>query len=974
MVLFDPLSKFPEARVRRPLFPYAVVGLASAALFSACEDGTDILVIDEPSSTILVETNADEGDGSLRAALETASSDPAVNSIQVEPGLGTLSLSATLDYTGTQDLRIVGNGLVLDGGSCGCDLLASSGGADLDLLDLTLRSGRTGLRVMVPANGTEAVSTRLVRVTVENNDEFGVFVGETGAGGPAGVAVELVSTVVRQNGFAQGATDLDGVRVEEAGAGGITFSARASDIQDNAGDGVDLREAGLGDLVADIQDSSFDGNGEEPQSTSEVEDGFDASETGVGSLDVRILNTTARNNYQQGIALSESGAGDLRSTFTRLTTEENRGDNIFLIEDMDAQGGAVPGAGGIIATFTEVLAQEADDDGAQIQEIGAGDLNVQIQDGDFSGNSDDGLNVIQEGTGQGHLHLVRVVTDGNGGLPVTSEGTTVTEGEDQTTTVRVRNAEDEGFGTFRSALELASEDPAVSTILFEAGVGAIEIDSSLEYSGTQALHISGNQAIVDGEDCNCDALVVSGGGDLTIENLTIRNATGSGIFMEIPADATDLVTVTFDKVGIRGNGLHGFHLDDLADGNGAGANSAAGILLDFKEVTIEGNGFRQDVTDRDGLRVEEGGSGGIEFRAESTFILGNAGDGVELKESGLGEVVVDVRLSRIDSNGSQPQNPDNLEDGLDIHETGPGAVRLDVRGLDLTASSIADNGDLGIQIREEGSGDVIMNLDRVLADGNGSGLMGVMEDADSQNQGTEGNGSLDLTLNQVVTEEAGEDAIHLEEFGIGYLLVGARGVTASNNGGDGLYVQENGVGDLLLEIRDSFFDNNGTILRDPDDPGTGIQAEEKGAGLVDVRVVDSSISGNPAGGIDAQEEGSGDLRGTLTAVDLLNNGRNNVRLVEDLDAVVGTGSGSLYLAFTGIEASGAGEDGVNLAEYGQGNLTGQIALSTIRRNVGDGIDALQSGLGFGQLNLVSVDISQNSNEATRVEGVTITGG
>jgi len=962
--------------VRRPLYLYALVGLASGAFLAACEDGTDILLIEEPSSTLLVETNADEGEGTLRAALETASSDPEVNSIQVEPGLGTLSLSSSLEYSGNQALRIVGNGLVVDGSGCGCDLLISSGGGDLELLDLTLTSGRVGLLVSVPGSAANVVSTRLTRVTAEDNGGHGVYVMEAGSGGSAGIRVELASSMVRRNGFGQGTTDQDGVRVEEKGEGNLVFVAAGFEALENSGDGVDLREEGGGDLVADVQDSSFDENGEEPQSTAEVEDGFDAWEQGPGSLDVRILNGTAVGNYEQGVELTESGAGDLRASLTRLTATDNRGDNILLREDLDAQAGTLPGAGGIIATLTEVLAQDADDDGAQIQEFGAGDLNVQVQDGDFSDNADDGLSVLQDGTGHGRLHLVRVVTERNGGLPITSRGTAVTEGDDQTTTVRVRSTEDTGFGTLRAALELANEDPGVSTILFETGIGVIEIDNSLEYTGSQDLRIVGSQAVVDGEGCDCDALVVSGGGDLTLEKLVIRNAEGNGIFMEIPADATDLVTVTLREVGIRDNGLHGFHIDDLADENGTGGNSAAGILLDFRDVSIQANGFRQDITDRDGLRVEEGGSGGIELRAERTFILGNAGDGVELKETGLGEVVVDIRLSRIDNNGSQPQNPDNLEDGLDIREAGPGAVRLDIRGLDLTATSIEGNGNRGIRIREEGSGDVMGNLDRILASGNGNGLIFAVEDADSQGNATGGSGCLDITFNQVVTEEGERDGVHLEEFGLGYLSVTARGLDASLNGGDGLWARENGVGDLLIEVRDSFFDSNGQIVWDPDDLGAGMQLLENGAGVLDVRLVETSLSQNPDGGLDAEEEGSGDLRGTLTAVEAVGNGQSNVRLVEDADASMGTvtGSGSLYVAFTELTSTGSLSDGVHLAEYSEGDFTGQITLSAIRGNRGDGIDATQGGVGTGQLHLVSVDLSGNSGEGVVTEGVTVTGG
>jgi hypothetical protein len=984
-----------EAHVRRALLLSALMAVGAAA---ACEDGADILIIDEPSSTLLVENNDDEGEGSLRAALEAASADPAVNSIQVGTGLGTVSIASSLEYTGDQPLRIVGNGLVIDGGGCGCDLLVASGGADLDLFDLTLKNGNRGLSVPVPGSVTGRMVVRLVRVTVEDNDGHGVYVGEGAGGSAASLQVEMVSSTVRRNGYADGSPDLDGIRVEESGEGELTFVARDLAATDNAGDGVDLREAGTGGLVVETQESSFDGNGEQPQDPTEPEDGFDASEAGSGSLDARIIASSASENLDQGIELTESGAGDLRATLSEVDALSNRGDNILFQEDFDALGGAVPGAGGIIATMTDVTAQEADDDGAQLDEFGAGDLTVQVQNGDFSDNEDDGLSVTQAGTGIGRLHLVNVVTEGNGGLPVDSEGTAVTEGNDQTTTVRVRNDDDSGFGSFRAALDAATADPSVTTIVFEAGVGLIEISRSLEFGGTQDLLISGGGAAVDGEDCACDAFVLTGGGDLIIEELSFLNASGNGVtksgggdltlreliiedvqgtgvFMDVPSTATGLVTVILDQANIQDSGLHGLHVDDLSDGGGGGTggNSAAGILLEMNSAVIRGNGFRQDVTDRDGVRIEEGGSGDIEVRITGSTVVENAGDGLELKESGLGEVDVDIRLGFLDSNGSQPQNPDRLEDGLDIQEAGPGDVRLVVWGEGTSAASVRNNSDLGFQITEEGSGSVLTDLDLVVATGNGSGMLEVTEDTDAEEAPTEGSGGITAEFNEVFAGASGEDGIRLTEYGVGDLRFTAHGLDSSDNGGDGLWMDEDGIGALAVDIRNSFFDDNGRVPLDPDDLGAGVQGMEAGSGSVDVHIVNTSMLRNPTDGLELTESGSGDLRSTLSAVTASSNRWDNVRLVEDLDALdqVAGGSGSLFLAATQLTANSAQRDGVQLVEIGFGNLTGQIAASQIRNNGDNGVDASQDGDGSGQLQLVDVTFGGNFGGDVALLGVTV---
>ena len=1126
--------------------------LAATLTLSACEDGSDILIIDEPSSTLLVENNADEGEGSLRAALETASSDPEVNSIQVTAGVGTVTLTGSLEYTGSQALRIVGNGVVLDGSGCACDVLVSTGGADLDLFDVTLKEGNHGLRMQVPEGTTDEVSLRLVRVTTEDNQGHGIYVSEAGSGTAAGLRVEFVTVTARRNGFAEGTEDLDGIRVDEAGDGTLTFLAGNVEATENAGDGVELNEAGNGHLVADVQDSSFDDNGEQPQSPSAPEDGFDAGEAGAGSLDVRLLSSTANGNHEQGVELTESGAGDLRATLTGLQASENGGDNLQLTEDEDARGGSVPGAGGITATLSDVTAQDAEDDGAQIEELGAGDVNAQIQDADFSDNAGDGLTVSQGGTGRGQLLLVRVVTDGNGGLPLASEGTSVTEGSDQTTTARVRTDEDEGFGSFRSALELATEDDGISTILFESGIGTIDITRALEFGGSQDLLIRGAGAVVDAEDADGDAFQVTGSGSLTLEELSLRNAPGNGITvtgggdltlrrlavrdveghgvaMDVPSEAEDLVTVTLDEAVILDNGLHGVWIDDLADagGGGTGANSAAGLLLVLEGATVQGNGFRQDVTDRGGIRMEEGGSGGVEIRMTDSQVASNAGDGVGVREEGLGGIVLDLLRSTVDGNGSQPQNPDELEDGLDLAEVGPGGVSVEFKGTEARTASLQNNGDMGLEITEEGSGNVVLELTRLLATGNGTGSMAVTEDTDAEGEPTEGAGSLTATLATVTAGQSGEEGIRLTEHGVGDLSLTARGLSSSDNGSDGLRVRELGIGNLTLDVKDSFFDGNGrqpvnpeeledgveiaergpgtlqvelentsvqnnggtgmeiteegsgdvitdlsvipatgndggtlyvvedadaegdpeggsgglTVTLDqvtggqtdgdgvtlkelgagdlsltartldasdngarglaveetgegkltvdvqdsffddngalatgPEDPSDGVEIREGEDGTADVRFLNTSASRNAGDGLDAVEDGVGDLRGTLTVLTATSNGQDNVRLAEDADedGEVGSGEGALYLAFTELTATGAAGDGVRLAEYQDGNLTGQMAQSSIGGNGDNGIDASQAGDGEGQLQLVDVTVSGNVGENVATEGVTVT--
>lgn len=813
---------------------FLVLTIALTTVFAACEDGTDILVIDESGSVYLVSNNADEGEGSLRAALEAANTDPAVNTIQVEAGVGTIALASALTYSGEQSLRILGNGVVIDGSECVCDLLVAPGGADLDLVDLTLANGENGLRVAVPSSRSGNVGIRLIGVRVENNGLHGVWVDDGDAA--AGLDVEIISSFILGNGFIQGASDYDGVRVEEGGAGTLTFVTRDTEAGDNAGDGVDLREAGTGDLYIDVRDSDFGNNGEQPQNLDAPEDGFDAREVGSGSIDVRFVSSTASGNHARGVFLAEEGAGDIRGALTGVVASDNGAANLLLREDADAEGGAVPGAGGISVTFSQVTAEGSGEDGARIEELGAGDLVAQIQDSDFSDNDGDGLGVIQGGTGKGTLHLVRVNTDGNGGSPVSTEGTFVTDGDDQTTTVLVRNNEDTGFGSLRAALEMANLDEGIVHLLFEPGIAAIRLKSTLEYTGSQDLQITAEGALVDAEDCECDALVVSGsgnltvsglsfedaaengllvtgGGDLTLRNLLLRNMEGNGLLMDVHEDAEGVVTVILDGVLVENNGLHGVFIDDLAPvfGPGTGASSAAGILLRVEGSTIQQNGYRQDVTDRDGVRIDEGGLGDIEVQITDSGILNNAGDGVELNEEDLGAIQTDILGSQINTNGRQPQNPDDLEDGLDISELGPGDVRVWIR-----ESFVRDNFARGFGLEESGSGDVWVTLEVVSATGNDERNLTIIEDLDARSEIVLGSGSLLLSFTQVTVTGGGVGGIVLEENGVGNLTGQLIDSTVRQNAGIGIHATQTPTGSGQLQLVRVFMSQNtgGNLVTD----------------------------------------------------------------------------------------------------------------------------------------------------------------
>lgn len=375
-------------------------------------------------SAARVTSELDGGAGSLREAVMAANADPSITVIRLANGVGTISLSSPLVYSGAQPLRIDGAGAVVDASGCDCDAFVADGGGDLVLRRLTIRdAGRSGVVVRVPGSASGTIQVRLHEVTLQGNGLFGLHVDDQTVGSPAGVRLELQDTRVLANGFRPGFEDFDGVRVDEGGDGGIELVAQRVTASDNAADGLELDERGPGHVLAHVRRSGFDGNGAQPQTDPadpDLEDGFDIDEADAGSIDARFVQVTANGNYDEGIDLDEEGTGDILLAMSRVDASTNRDENLKLTEDEDELAG-----GSIRFQLENVTAAGSLDDGIQLEEFGPGDLEGRIVRSLVADNGDDGIDLEQADAGGGTVRLQAVTLTGNGGDEVNADGVQV---------------------------------------------------------------------------------------------------------------------------------------------------------------------------------------------------------------------------------------------------------------------------------------------------------------------------------------------------------------------------------------------------------------------------------------------------------------------------------------------------------------------------------------------------------------------
>ena len=377
-----------------------------------------------PAARTAVVTNGNNsGPGSFRAAVNEASGDSGITTIRFRGSVDVVALQQTVIFTGAQDLTIAGTGATLDGANIASGpAFLATGGGDLTVFNLTVRNAPgEGLAIEVPSSATGTVRVELINLDVLNNGGHGVLVndqddptgdpnGTATTGSPASVDVRVVSTLFKDNGFTEGLSDLDGLRVNEGGPGDLSITLFFSRSEDNGADGIEADERGSGDVHVEMFGSVVTGNGE--HDPSDLDDGFDIDENQEGSIVGHILLSSANDNFEEGFDFNENHAGDLRVDMLLVEASRNGEEGIDYEEDDD-----FPGGGDLVTRITLVTANEngGGDAGLKIREKGVGDLDVTLTHAEASGNETSGMSIREDANGRLVASITRATTTNNDG-------------------------------------------------------------------------------------------------------------------------------------------------------------------------------------------------------------------------------------------------------------------------------------------------------------------------------------------------------------------------------------------------------------------------------------------------------------------------------------------------------------------------------------------------------------------------------
>lgn len=413
------------------------------------------LALPASAHTARVTNGNDSGPGSLRAALESGRSP-----IVIWNHVGDIEIGDGLVWASRKDLVIRGTGQTitdLDGSASGA-LLTVSRGADTSIqrlgfqgpggFDIANKGGASGIDIAVPADAKGTVKVDLEKVSIADVGLHGLHVDDLTNASRASIALRVHRVTVSNSGI--GGFDQDGIRVDEAGKGSISFRSIASDFDRAGADGVELDERGAGDVRADVKHTDFTHNGnycsfrfeaaeiegllgDQVEEVSELEaiiaataldtfltlfdaneeecleivpdddlleiaididDAFDIDEADHGSISSKVAGGSLIGNEDEGLDYDEAGPGGISGRVEGTLAADNT-DEAIKFSELDE--------GHLDAKVSRVSAAGQD---LEFEEFGDGSLHSSIRRSTF-----DDISLVEEDAGSSRNGIARSTVD-----------------------------------------------------------------------------------------------------------------------------------------------------------------------------------------------------------------------------------------------------------------------------------------------------------------------------------------------------------------------------------------------------------------------------------------------------------------------------------------------------------------------------------------------------------------------------------
>lgn len=432
------------------------------------------------AENIIVNSSADAGSGSLRAALMTAASSKEPTTITIET-TEDISLKSGLSYEGSSPLTVAGKGqnVKID---TDATILAIHGSNHVSIQGLALQGPAgwsienrskadkpmSGLEVRSGTGQKSDLVVDLRDFSVSGVSGHGVHVSDCAMGSDckdkgASISVSVFAKNVRVENTGHGRYNADGLRVDEYGEGDLTFTSLNSDFIKNGADGVELREADNGNVILNQSGGRVEANGTycntdiiEPTLPNPVEAEFKEGEMMPASLPKKTTPSADDGCIEFEVDLYDDGSVEAYE---------------FEIDVEDGLDIVEKGKGSVYITMTDVSVHANDDEGLDFDEYDAGDIIGTFVANSFTDNADDGLKLSERDAGKTVAYIDGGHAKGNGdtGYLVEEEGA----GDLYTMISNVKTSENDGAG-----IEAVQEDDGTgSAILVDVDAAdGIELD------------------------------------------------------------------------------------------------------------------------------------------------------------------------------------------------------------------------------------------------------------------------------------------------------------------------------------------------------------------------------------------------------------------------------------------------------------------------------------------------------------------
>ena len=859
----------------------------------------------------------------------------------------------------------------------------------------TVAGGNNG--ILANAQGTGNIQVTTNAVTGTNGAGIYAVIGVPIAGAPQGIVSTITSTAdidITANGIVQGGQD--GILAVNTGTGNLSIVAQDDVLADTMSTGpfgtgsFGIRATANGDVTVDVQGDTTGGLA-----------GILA--TSNGGLNITATNATGTNAGSAGIiGYNSLGTGQIGtdSNITATGTVSGGAVGVFVIHN---------GAGALTIDVGSAISTNAPG-------VGTGNIGINAANGQGSDFS-----ITSTGSAAGDLGGIRAINGGFGALTIDSNDVASLNGNG------IYAANQVILGDPRLISGPGGTDlTIISTGMIAAGDNGIYAHNT----GSGATSISVNQIISGDIGIRVENGISNyffGPGQPYTTGGTSLDVTATG---DIVAGSDGILAINYGtgplsievaNIGAGARGVlavdRGTGLTINANGNIVAADEGIHAVNNGTGATVITLGSTATITSQNStgiLASSSNAASSITVQGMSGDIVG-ATDGLDIDTMGA-----DIFIDNLDSvTGNAGDGIDAVSGGGNITITSVDTI-LGTGGNGILAA--AGTGDISIQgsglvggITGTGSGDITID-GTTFSGANGGGILAVTDgeiniggisangDINSVNAdgvhaqgGNSGGITVDSSANNVT---GGRNGIFVQNLGAGAVTVSATDVTGTN--GTAIQVT-NGVrfGMPTPPMRagtDIVITTTGQVVGGT----TGIQAFNRGTGVVNISA--NSVTGNGfyGAGIYAANYGagvsinaSGAVTGADTGINASNRGTGSVDInvvdvtgnrrsglvvsnrssgtsVFDGDSISVTSTGSIVGGSRGLGvfAYGSGLTSIDVVNVSSSNNFGAIALEarSLRGGIdisvsGDvtgasGIDLENSGLGSASIAVNNVTASQ----------------